>query len=461
MYPSAMGTPSAETITGDGQLSRTQLLVVGLILLLGAFLRFAAAGQTVVDRPYRTDVAAYYQTAYNLNTYGVYAHDINETDGRESAPEPDAFVTPGYPLLLTQFVQGLPTPQVFLQVALWQALMGTVTLLLVFWLFRNIGGFWVGSAAMLLAAISPHQVNTVVFMLTETWFTLLLFVSLVAFTLHRGSPRRFLPGLFAAGLLFGITALTRPVLEFFPPFLMLLLFTTYPRREAFKGSAVLLVGFLAVWMPWIVRNQVSVGKPGDSKVMIMTLTNGMYPDFEYDHDPNSLAVPYKYDPRSAEINDSLGSALREIGRRFREDTGEELRWYLVGKPQMLWSWDVIEGGGDSFIYAVLRTPYRWNPVFRATHAVSYLLHWPSVILAFLTSIYAWLPRAKRRLQDAPLVMARLAALLLFYNTALLMVLSPFVRYSIPFLPLVFGMAALGAALGMQWLKERRISGAAV
>ena len=460
MYPSAMGAFALEPIEAGGRLSRMQMVVVGLILLLGAFLRFAAAGETVVDRPYRTDVAAYYQTAYNLNTYGVYSHDIHVVDGKEAAPAPDAFVTPGYPLLLSLFVDAPPRPQVFLAVALWQALMGTLTLLLVFWLFRGIGGFGVGSAAMLLTAMSPHLVDSVVFMITETWFTLLLCVSLVLFALHVGSQRRFLPCLLAAGLGFGIAALTRPVLEFFPPFLVALLFLTYPRREALRGSAVLLVGFLAVWIPWIVRNQVSVGKPGDSKVMIMSLTNGMYPDLEYDHDPRSLAVPYDYDPRSAEINASLGSALREIGRRFREDTGEELEWYLVGKPRTLWSWDVIEGGGDAYVYAVLRTPYNWNPVFRVTHALSFVLHWPLVVLALLASLYAWLPQARRRLQGAALVMARLAALLLFYNTALLMLLAPFVRYSIPFLPLIFGMAALGAALGIQWLKERRLRAAA-
>lgn len=440
----------------SGGLSRAQLVCVGLILLLGAYLRFAAVNGTVVDHPYRSDVASYYQTAYNLNTYGVYSHTINDAGGREAAPQPDAFVTPGYPLLLSLFIAAPPTPRVFLEVAVWQALFGTVTLLLVFWLFWRVGGFTVGALAMLLTAISPHQVNTVLFMVTETWFTLLLAAALVVFALHLGNARRFLPSLLAAGLLFGAAALTRPVLELFPLLLVTLLFLVHPRREALKGGALLLAGFLAVWLPWIVRNEISLGRAGDSTVMLSTLTAGMYPDFEYGHDPASLAIPYDFDPRSAEINSSLGAALTEIGRRFREDTGEELRWYLFGKPRMLWSWDVIEGGKDSFVYPVFRTPYRTNPLFRLTHAFSWMLHWPMVLLAFLTAVYAWLPRARRRLSGSALVMARLTGLLLFYNTAVLMVLAPFVRYSIPFLPLIFGMAVLGVALTARWVQERQV-----
>src|ERR1700743_1116824 len=112
-----------DSIPGIDQLTRAQKICVALILLLGAYLRFAAVAGTVVDHPFRSDAATYYKTAYNLNVYGVYSHNINESGGRKSAPQPDAFVTPGYPLFLSLFIDTPPKPQVFLQVALWQASM--------------------------------------------------------------------------------------------------------------------------------------------------------------------------------------------------------------------------------------------------------------------------------------------------------------------------------------------------
>jgi 4-amino-4-deoxy-L-arabinose transferase-like glycosyltransferase len=427
-----------------------------LVLLLGVALRFLDVAGTVVDHPFRSDAAVYYKTAYNLNTYGVYSHDINESDGRESAPQPDAFVTPGYPLFLTLFVDRPPEPSIFHEVELWQALIGSVTLLLVFYLFWQLAGYAVGLLAMLLTAISPHQVDTTLFMVTETWFTLLLMAALAAFAARLAGPRRFLPALLAAGALLGAAALTRPILEFFPPFLAAMLFLAHPRRQALKGGAVLLAGFLLLWLPWLVRNEVSIGKAGDSSVMIDTLTAGMYPDFEYEHNPASLARPSRWDPRFVEINKDLGSALHEIGRRFREHPGEELEWYLVGKPVTLWSWEVIEGGWDAYIYPVRRgSPYETNLLFRITHDVAYYLHWPLVLLAFLTTFYVWLPRAKRQLPAPALLMARVIGLLLLYNTGVLMVLAPFVRYSIPFLPLVFGMAMLGGLLLLRWDRRRK------
>lgn len=438
------------------RLSLRQKAAIAVVLVFGAALRFVDIPGTVIHHSFRSDAAIYYKTAYNLRTYGVYSRADTISGGAVTAPPPDAFVTPGYPLFLALFVHQPPSPSVFRKVALWQALIGSLTLLVVFWLFWQMAGYGIGISAMLLTAFSPHQINTVLFMVTETWFTLLLMAALAAVVWHLRGGRHHLPALLAAGMLFGAAALTRPVLVLFPLALVGVLVVTHPRRQAVKGSAVLVAGFLLLWAPWVVRNEVSLGRSGDPSVMVNTLTAGMYPDFEYEHNPASLARPYRWDPRSAEINQDIGSALKEIRRRFRERPGEELEWYLVGKPQMLWSWDLIEGGWDAYIYPVESgNAYDTDPMFIATHAIAHLLHWPLVLLAFGVSIYSWLPRAKRRLQGPTLVMARVMGLLLLYNTGVLMVLAPFVRYSIPFLPLVFGLGSLGALQLWQWLRQRR------
>lgn len=433
--------------------ARSCLLAAGvLIVLLACWLRTVTAVQTVIDRPFRADATNYYKTAYNLNTYGVYSHVINEQDGKESAPQPDAFATPGYPLFLALFVDAPPNMQAYSEITGYQALLATLAVILVLLLFRPFTP-WIALPAALLAAISPHLITTATYILSETLFSVLLLLSLLVLGLHARGSRWYLPSLFAGGLLLGVAALTRPVVELFPLAVVFLLWMSYDRRAVVRGSAVLLLGFCLAWAPWIARNYLSLGRSGDPAVMVQTLTLGMYPDMEYDHDPKTNGEPNRLDPHFTETTKSLGSALDEIGRRFREDTGEELRWYVLGKPTMLWSWHDVGGGPDVFLYPVIRSPYFYSAPFMFTHALMYSLHWPLVILALAGCPLVWLPRARAWLGQEPLFLARLMSLLLLYNTVLLMVLAPFARYSIPFLPIMYGMALTAVYLAVRWLKQ--------
>lgn len=425
---------------------RFLFLLLVLSVMLGAFMRFGAVAGTVVVRPYRADAAEYYRTAYNLHEFGVYSQKINVVNGQEQPPAPDAIRPPGYPLFLTLFVDRPPEAKVFSNVAVVQAFLSVIVLLLVWMLMSRIAPPWVTFITVLLTAISPHLVNVSIYMVSETLFMLLMMGFLMLLVAMVRNPARFLACLFGAGLLLGLATLTRPILELFPLVLAGLLFLSYPRRDALKGAAALVLGFILVLAPWTVRNYVSTGRAGDPSIMLSTLSGGMYPDFEYEHDPLSRGEPYRFDPRTAQINSSLGSVVKEVARRFEEHPAEELEWYLLGKPVMLWSWDMFEGGDDSFIYPVVRSPYYTSPVYITTHIVMYNLHWLLVALAALGCLFVWLPAVRRHLTPGPLLLARGCALLLLYNTAILMVMAPYVRYSIPFLPLQYGMAALATYL---------------
>lgn len=422
------------------------LLTLGLILLFAAYLRHTAVTQSLVMDPYRADAAVYYNSAYNLRKYGVYSHEADTVVGKATDPKPDAFVTPGYPLFLAAFVDAPPNLAVFKTVALWQTLLGTLTVLLAYLFFRYVVRNWVALIIALLIAISPQLVNTTIYLLSETLFTFWLTLALLAFTLHAKGTRWFYPGLLLTGLLFGIAALTRPVLELFPLAVAFLLFVNYPKPKAFKGSAMIFLGFLLLWGPWLARNHVSLGTASDPSLMLSSLHQGMYPGMMYHDEPGTLGYPYRFDPQYTEAAKSMSTVLTAIGQQFTQHPGKELSWYLIGKPIMLWSWNLVAGPGDIFIYPTFISPYSSFPVFIFTHALMHGLHWLLVILALAGCILVWLPYARRHLGHSSLLFARTVSLLLLYNTGVLMILSPFVRYSIPFLPFEFGMAALASCM---------------
>jgi 4-amino-4-deoxy-L-arabinose transferase-like glycosyltransferase len=426
---------------------RQALIWTGLlaVLVLAAYMRCTAVNESIVLHPYRADAAVYYTTAYNLHKYGVYSRNRDAITGQQDSPTPDAFATPGYPLFLEPFISAPPNPQTFRTVALWQAAIGTITVLLTFMLFRRMSKLWVALLAAMLVAISPHLVNTTIYLLSETVFAFWLMLAALVFSLHQRGGRWYYTSLVLAGVLFGIAALTRPVVEFFPVALAFLLFTSQPRPKAVRGTTILVIGFMLAWTPWLVRNHISVGHSGDPTVLVSSLHQGMYPGMMYHDDPRSQGYAYYMDPSYAEDNRSLGTATQAILGQFTRHPLKEAYWYLIGKPALLWSWTLIAGPGDIFIYPTYLSPYSTGaPLFLFTHAIMYGLHWMLVIMALLASIAVWTRYALRYLNQPQIVAARMVSLLLFYNTAVLMALSPYVRYSIPFLPFEFGMAALAA-----------------
>ncbi|MGH7239934.1 MAG: hypothetical protein ACREHG_07695, partial [Candidatus Saccharimonadales bacterium] len=193
---------------------------------------------------------------------------------------------------------------------------------------------------------------------------------------------------------------------------------------------------------WIGRNYLTLGRSGDNHLMLATLHQGIYPGMMYENNPNSLGYPYRFDPRYTQTNKNLKDVLTEIGRNFEAQPGAELCWYILGKPIMLWSWDMIAGAGDIFIYPTQVSPYqtRSHPIFLATHVLMRGLHWALIVTALFGCILAWFPIGSRYYNSVQILAFKAISLLLVYNTGVLMLGAPFPRYSIPFLPLVYVIA---------------------
>jgi 4-amino-4-deoxy-L-arabinose transferase-like glycosyltransferase len=323
-----------------------------------------------------------------------------------------------------------------------QAVLGILTILPVFDLCRRFLPVPLALIAALLTALSPHLVTATIYLLSETLFCFLMVLSFWLFAW--AVDRLGFIGFLLAGIVLGAAALTRPAVQYFiVPFALLLVFW---RPARFRLVGVLVLGCALAFLPWTARNLYTLGKAGDDTLKINTLHHGLYPDFRYNNDPKTFGYPYRYDPESPRIAQSMGTVMNEIRNRFQTEPAKYLKWYLAGKPIMLWSWNLTESIGGPFVYAVSRTPYSFLPHFGWSYVLMYWSHWFLVALGALGCIVVWLPRHWLGLTEPALMIARAIALLLLFYVAVHMAGAPFPRYSVPMRPFLYAIAMLPLGL---------------
>ena len=410
---------------------------LALVLLLGfaAYLRFTAVAETVVDHPVRADARDYVTYAYNLKFRDTYSRAM--VDERSPPPAPDAVRSPGYPLFLAIFLDNPPTFGNLDAVLRFQAVLSLATVALVFFLARQVmTGPWALLPTALTAA-SPHMVNLNVYLLSEVLFSLLLVVSILA--IHIASSRSIPGRALIAGGVSGITYLVRPT-ALLLPVVAILHFIHVGLSRRIRISTWFLIGFLLACGPWLAWKTLAVQQGGSDRLQINFLHHGMYPGFVYQGKTESFGFPYRHDPRAKEISQDTHSVLLEIQRRFREEPERHLQWYLVGKPLMLWSWNIVQGMGDSFIYPVKSTPYASNKAFQLSHQLMRWLHVPITMLAFTGILLIFLPGCRQVMDIRKLRSLQLLATTLLLLTGFHMIGTPFPRYALPAYPLLYVMA---------------------
>ena len=319
------------------------LTLLGIAVISGLYLRSESWLGTTVVRPLQSDASDYFYYAYNLRFHHTYSREIRQPMDLKNQPSPDAVRSPGYPLVLSLLIDAPPSRKLIKKIEFFQMLVSTLTLFLAFFFFRAYMPPLYGGIAALLTALSPHLIIFNSYILSETLFcfTMVLIGFLVGHFVRQ-------PSLWFSillGFIMGLAALIRPSLQFFPFVTATFLLIHYGRTPGLKLALALLLGFIMTVSPWLIRNMVTLGKISDKSLMINFLHHGMYPDFTYQQKPESYRRPYKVDPRSAEISADVGSVLKEIRNRFREDSVNHLKWFLLKKPVVFWSWDTVQGHG--------------------------------------------------------------------------------------------------------------------
>lgn len=424
-------------------MARATLALCLAISLLGLHMRLTAVQHTEVIQPIRADAVDYFLYAFNLKTAGVYSSSDSAARGM-GPPSADAKRPPGFPILASWVIDPDSVQRSVANVSYLNAAMGALIAPLFFYLALPLVGLPGACGVALLVALSPHLVNSSVYFLTEaaSAFTLALFVSgFVLLTRFKSWVLALL-----VGLLLGYSALTRSFLVFFWPILGI--FMLYHRRHFDRRLVVaLLAGAVVVQGGWSLRNALVV--EGDTGAVLLknSLLHGAYPDFLYQGRPETYGFPYHFDPEIDQASQSVRTALTTVLARVSERPAEMLSWYLFGKPRTLWSWSIISGQGDAFIYPVKDSPYGKSALFQLSHGLMRSLHGALVSLAVLGCVLAWSTGIRRALglAESEMIPVQLISLLLVYATVVHMVVAPFPRYSIPLRPELYMMAAFGVS----------------
>lgn len=427
--------------------------IIMAILLVAFDLRIQSVVHSIVDTPVRADAHEYVLYAHNLKTFGVYSRsDTLATDGQAN-PVPDAKRAPLYPLFISLFLDKEPSTTNIATITRVQAVISTLTVLLVFWISCRFLPMPLALTASALTAISPHLITMNIYLLSETLSCFLLVLTILLITTTARKPGLAMPTL--AGLALGASALTHPMLLNFLFPLVIFLFYSWGWKPGWRKVTAVILGFSVLYGGWIVRNINTLGAPGDKILMLAALRAGVYANMMYRNDPQSYGYPYRFDSRFEETSQDLSSVMAEIGNNFKAAPVEQLRWYILGKPLMLWSWSNIEGPGDVFVYPVPSTPYNYLPQFKATHALMQSAHWILVALMAGGICIVWLPAHWSRLSKDAIFVARVIAILLLYHAAIMMIGFPLPRYAIPMRPFLHIMSMLPIALAARWILKNQ------
>lgn len=427
------------------------LLLAVLILVLGAHLRLGAVAHTEIESPIRADARDYFLYAFNLKEFHTYSRsDSGITRGE--APTPDALRSPGYPVFLAPFIDKANIAASLNNILYAQALIGILTVAVFLLIYRDFLRPAYALAAATLTAISPHLINSTVYLLTECLFTLALGVVILLGRLALRERGMLYPVL--AGMAIAVATLVRPTTQYLIVILVALALLDKGRtvRERLAMTLLMLLPVVLVSGAWTLRNLNSIGATSDPTLLTNFLHHGMYIDFMYEGRPDTYGYPYRFDPLSVQIGNRPIAALEEIKRRFTEKPLPYLQWYLVGKPVQFFAWDLTESVGDAFVYAPRASPYFKDRLFDITHDIAKQLHYPTTILALACAIgLLFRLRNPGPADQTPLL---LAAVLLYF-VAVHMVGSPFPRYSVPVRPIMYGLALLAFQWGHDCIAQRR------
>ncbi|MFC1479319.1 ArnT family glycosyltransferase [Planctomycetota bacterium] len=430
------------------------LVWLSCIVLFGFIIRVSHIRNAEINRKVpQPDALQYVNYGYNLAHFNTFSSESG-TDN----PTPDSYRSPGYPFIIASVMKLFPPNRWHKTVLYIHVIVSTLTVILTFYIGCFFMPKWASLLAAGLTAFSPHLISLTFYMLTETLFAFMLCAAFLAFFSAMRTGKTWLYILSA--LLFGYSYLVNEVIVFFPLTAAVLLCIEKwnaageNRKSLIKQVILFTLLFLIFPVTWTIRNTVSIpeeGKTGKSRALA-TLTHGTYPGFIFKNPANKYYA-YRDDPEQPAYHESFSSFIRIFWKRFSRRPFRYISWYLFEKPYYLWSWNILQGQGDVYIYYVSKSVYTESPPASFTKYIMRFLHPLLVLIAMCgTGMFTWNTVQKKEMLESG--KPYMLFICLIYSTAIYSLFACWPRYSIPFRPELYICAVWSSILLWNMIKKR-------
>jgi 4-amino-4-deoxy-L-arabinose transferase-like glycosyltransferase len=288
--------------------------------------------------------------------------------------------------------------------------------------------------AVMLLTIYPNNIAYVPLILTETYFTFLMLLGCYLFVV-----RQKLPYLIAAGLVFGLMALTKPQSVFVPGFLAVLWLVTaegWRHRWAVIGRISLVYVIMAcVLVPWAIRNTmvfndiVLISTNGGA-----TLLSGNNPSADGGYSPDD---PLN-EQRNFSVKDQVAADKRAQQLAIDWIASNPER-FLTLIPLKIFHFWAPDGEGEWSYQSGFKNYEKYRYLFRSIRVLNQAFY-SLLILGFIAAIFPLWRRRRESTWPWPLF----GYVFCGYLTLITMVFSGQSRFHFPAMPWIIMTVAWAA-----------------
>lgn len=386
-------------------------ICLALIIVIALVIRIDFVRSVVHEMSH--DAINYTAMAKQLLNEGIYGYN---------STEPNAFVTPGYPLFVTMnYVIGDVidrNPLTLIRYA--QIVLSICTLIMIYMLTRKLSGSVIAAlVAASVTAIYPPFVWANGAILTEVLGTFFL-MGYLLWQLYAFDKLSRIHALIA-GIWLGLAVLVRP--EFLPVVIVLyaLRWWQVKDRSLWKMLLLSLLGIMLMLMPWWVRNIVTLNEFIPLSTQTNPIMAGTFPHKNYE---DNLV------DRKGKTDWEVTKERLKVG--FTEHTGLFTWWFTIGKLEYTYG-SMYYGGGHSPHYPVINS--------------GVILHQALIALGFMSIIFLTLSRFRQP--------HTLIASVIIVMSVIRLGFVPEYRYNFPMMPLLIVMICIAFSHVVQLLQNRK------